>query len=215
MSVTFAKPPAGNLAVLQQGLQAVYEARGAEGGLAPAAAMRPHPVYELGLQELAEGRGMAAARLVAWRYLLVANNQITEAAELYPDSRGRRSQFGAVTTGFAAGAENALALVDQLPAIQEGDYEIRALRIPALYVMAFWLKDNRDTHDLLIVLPPAFPPMQALHPYTTAEFVSLLRPLAAEKLRQERAVEPGDGEAPAGSPPPGKKKGKGGTTGRK
>ena len=191
MPLTFAKPPAGSEKILQQGLRAVHAARsaGAEGGKGPAAPapdafMRPHPVYELGLEELAAGKGLGAARLVAWRYLLVADNRITEAAELYPDAHGR-SQFGAVTTGFAAGAEHALTLLEQTPETQQRDYEVRALRVPALYVMAFWLKDKQGGEDRLIVLPPAFPPVQALRPYAPKELLGLLRPLAEEKLRLE------------------------------
>jgi hypothetical protein len=196
MPLTFAKPPAGSDEALQEGLQAVAGARqaGAEGGkrlapAAPTAALRPHPVYELGLEDLAAGKGLEAARLVAWRYLLVADDRITEAAELYPVGRGR-PQFGAVTTGFAAGAEHALTLMEQLPEAREGDYEVRALRVPALYVMAFWLKAKQGGEDRLIVLPPAFPPVQALRPYTAKEFLGLLRPLAEEKLRLELGSTP-------------------------
>jgi hypothetical protein len=217
MPLTFAKPPAGSDEALQEGLRAVEEARqaGAEGGKrpaarAPASVLRPHPVYELGLNELAAGEGLGAARLVAWRYLLVADDQITEAAELYPDARGR-PQFGAVTTGFAAGAGAALTLIEQVPEIERGDYEVRALRVPALYVMAFWLKDKQGGADRLIVLPPAFPPVQALRPYAPKEFLGLLRPLAEEKLRLEWGSTPDYYRQPAGPVASGPKKdGRGG-----
>jgi hypothetical protein len=211
MPLTFAKPPAGSDEALQEGLRAVEAARkaGAEGGQrlaarAPASVMRPHPVYELGLNELAAGEGLGAARLVAWRYLLVANDQITEAAELYPAPRGR-TQFGAVTTGFAAGAGPALTLLEQLPEAGQGDYEVRALRVPALYLMAFWLKGKQGGEDRLIVLPPAFPPVQALRPYSPKELLGLLRPLAEEKLRLEWDQTPDyyrPPQAPAASGPP-------------
>lgn len=210
MPLTFAEPPRDGLTVLNRGLQAVQEARaaGAEGGLelaaeAPVSAMRPHPVYELGLEDLAAGRGLEAARLVAWRYPLVVNNQIREAAELYPSADGRRSRFGAVTTGYVSGSEHALALIDRLPEVQQGEYEIRGLSVPALYVMAFWLKDQRGGQDRLVILPPAFDPLQALRVMTTAEFLGLLHPLAADKLRAERNVTPA-GPAKAGR----KKKGR-------
>jgi hypothetical protein len=196
MSLTFAEPPVGSDEVLKKGLRAVQEARkgGPEGGkrlAAPASVsfMRPHPVYELGLKQLAAGEGMGAAWLVAWRYLLVVNDQITEAAELYPDARGR-PRFGGVTTGFAADAGPALGLVEQLPEAQQREYELRGLRVPALYVMAFWLKDKQGGKDRLIVLPPAFPPVQALKPYAPKEMLGLLRPLAVEKLRLELGSTP-------------------------
>jgi hypothetical protein len=127
---------------------------------------------------------MGAAWLVAWRYLLVVNEQITEAAELYPDARGR-PRFGAVTTGFAAEAGPATALVEQLPEVRQREYELRGLRVPALYVMAFWLKDKQGGKDRLIVLPPVFPPVQALMPYSEKDFLGLLQSLAEEKIRLE------------------------------
>jgi hypothetical protein len=151
--------------------------------------MRPHPVYELGLNDLAAGKGLGAARLVAWRYLLAANNQLRQAAEIVEDPRGG-SQFGALTTGFVAGAEEAFRIAEQLPEVQRGAYEIRALRIPSLYVMALWLKDLQGNQDRFIVMPPAFPPVQPLRPYAASDLLTVLQRLAAHKAPLERQVTP-------------------------
>jgi hypothetical protein len=197
MPVTFASPPSDGLSALQQGLQAIRSAQeldprgGAALAVPPApSAMRPHPVYELGLDDLAAGKGMEAARLVAWRYLLVANNQIRQAAEVVHDPRGGGSQFGALTTGFVTGAEEAFRLVDQMPEVQQRTYEVRALRVPSLYVMALWLKDLQGDQDRFVVLPPAFAPVQALRPYTTSDLLAILQQLAKHKLPLEKQVTP-------------------------
>jgi hypothetical protein len=198
MSVTFPTPPSDGLATLQQGLQAVQTAqkldpRGGTSTLAVssnAMTMRPHPVYELGLNDLAAGKGIEAARPVAWRYLLVANNQAQHAAEIIPNPRGGGSQFGALTTGFATGEEEALRVAGNLPEVQQRAYEVRALRAPALYVMAVWLKDLHGDEDRFIVMPPAFSPIQALSPYTTADLISVLQQLAGQKAPQEKSVTP-------------------------
>jgi hypothetical protein len=151
--------------------------------------MKPHPIYNLGLDDLAASKGMEAARLVAWRYLLIAHRQIRQAAEILPDPRGG-SRFGGLTTGFVAGAEEAFRLIDQMPEVQQRTYEIRALQVPSLNVMALWLKDLQGTQDRFIVLPPAFAPVQALRPYTTSDLLALLHQLAAQKAPLEQRVTP-------------------------
>jgi len=198
MPVTFPSPPSDGSAALQRGLEAIrtgrqLDPRGGAAALAVspnASAMRPYPVYELGLDDLAAGRGIDAARPVAWRYLLVSNGRARQAAEIVPDRGGGGSQFGALTTGFVAGEEEALRLAEQLPEIKQGTYEIRALRVPALYVMALWLKDVQGDDDRFIVMPPAFPPVQALHAYATRDLLGVLHPMAKQKAPLERRVTP-------------------------
>jgi hypothetical protein len=198
MSVTFPSPPSDGLATLERGLRAIRTAQQLDprGGAAAlvvspnSSALRPHPVYELGLDDLAAGKGIEAARPVAWRYLLVSNGQARQAAEVIPDPRGGGSQFGALTTGFVAGEEEALRVADQLPEIKQGTYEIRALRAPALYVMALWLKDVDGDDDRFIVMPPAFPPVQSLYAYPTSDLLAVLHQVAQQKAPMERNVTP-------------------------
>lgn len=158
--------------------------------VAPApVAMQPHPVYELGLEDLAANKGLEAARLVAWRYLLVANDEVRQAAEILASPAGG-SRFGMLTTGFAAAAESAFVLVEQLPELRQGTYEIRALRVPALYVIALWLKDMQGEQDRFIVLPPAFAPLHPLRAYTAAELLRVLQEQAVKKAPIEQDVTP-------------------------
>jgi hypothetical protein len=196
MPLTFPSPPRDALATLKQGLQAVRSAQildprgGAVLAVPPAPTVTPpYPVYELSLDDLVAGRGLEAARLVAWRYLLVTNQKAQQAAEIFP-AAGGGSRFGALTTGFVAAEEQAVTLADQLPEVQQGTYEIRSLRVPALYVVAIWLKDQQGDEDRFLVLPPAFPPLQTFHPYPAADLVSLLQRAAAQKAALERAVTP-------------------------
>ena len=197
MSVTFPSPPGDSFTALQQGLRAIKGAqlrgKGPLGQMAIAAnpsAMKPHPIYEIGLDDLAAGKEIASARPVAWRYLLIAGNQVHQAAEIIPDPLSGGSRFGALTTGYVAGEEEALKLADKLPEISQGAYEIRSLRVPALYVMALWLKDLHGDKDRFIVMPPAFPPVQALQPYSTSDLFALLHKAAAKKAPLEKRVAP-------------------------
>jgi hypothetical protein len=152
--------------------------------------MKPHPVYELGLDDLAEGKGLEAARLVAWRYLLIDNNQVRQAAEITEDPRSGGSQFNALTSGFAAGAEQAFGLAERLPEVQKTAYEVRSLRVPALYVMALWLRDSHGGEDRFIVLPPTFPPFPPLQPYKGSDLLALLHQQAARKAPLEKQATP-------------------------
>jgi hypothetical protein len=197
MSLTFATPPPDGLAALKQGLEMIRAAQQLDPNgardLALAATQsvtRPFPVYELGLDDLASGKGLEAAFLVAWRYLLAANDQIHQAAEIFPDPQSGGSRFGFLTTGYVQGVEEAFRLAEQLPAVGKNPYEIRVLRAPALYVVALWLKDLQGDEDRFIVIPPAFAPVQVLHPYSTEELLALLHPLAAHKAPLERQVAP-------------------------
>jgi hypothetical protein len=196
MPLTFPAPPSDAGQVLQQGLHAIQQAQRLDprGGatLAVEAApvvMRPHPVYELGLDDLAAGKGLDAARLVAWRYLLVKGNQVHQAAEVFAAPQGG-SRFGSLTTGFAAGAEQGFAVAEKLPEVQNHSYEIRALRAPALSLMAVWLKDKQGTEDRFIVLPPILPPLRPLVPYSGSDLLAILQKLAAEKAPLEAKVTP-------------------------
>lgn len=198
MSVAFVSPPHDGFSTLQQGRQAIRAAQQLDphGGMALAlpsvtSAMRPIPVYEWGLDSLAAGKGLETARLVAWRYLLVANNRVHHAAEIYPDAQGSgNTRFGALTTGFVGGEEDALQVVDRMPEAQQGNYELRAVRVPALYVMALWLKDLLGERDRFVVMPPVFAPVPALQPLKAADLLSLLQQLAAQKMPLEQSVTP-------------------------
>src|SRR5262249_43555741 len=102
-----------------------------------------------------------------------------QAAEILSDPGKGGSQFGSLTTGFAAGAERGFETAEHLPEVQQHTYEIRALRVPALYLMTLWLKDQQGQQDRFIVLPPAFPPLQPLVAYSAFDLLAILHRLAA------------------------------------
>jgi hypothetical protein len=198
MALKFAPPPAGGNDVVRDGLAAVHQAQqaGAPGGAAMAVPsapnlMEPFPVYELGLDQLAAGKGLDASRLVAWRYLLVdaQRQHVAQAAEITPASGGA-SQFSAITTGYAAKSEEAFRIAESLPQLDQHEFELRALRVPALYVMAVWLKDQDGDDDLFVVIPPAFPPLQPYQVYERKDLLRLLHQAARTKEPLEKAVVP-------------------------
>jgi hypothetical protein len=199
VSLTFASPPSNAQTALTHGL-AMVRARqqlnplGGNAWTVPLAptAMKPHPVYSLGLDDLAAGKGLEAAKPVAWRYLLIENNQVRQAAEVLADASGGAATFGSVSCGHIAGLEQAFTLIEQIADVQQWPYEVRALRVPALYVMALWLHDTdpAGAADHFVPLPPAFAPLRAGQDYVAADFLILLQDMAKKKAPLDRRVAP-------------------------
>lgn len=195
MPLQFATPPADSNQALTRGLQQVAQA--ASGGMLGGASaltagsskkLEPHQVFELSLSDLAAQRGFEAARPVSWRYLIVSNQRVVQAAEVLSSPQGGASQFGALTTGHTRGVEDAFHQAEQLPEVQRGPYEIRALRVPALYVMAIWLKDLQGTADRFLLLPPVFEPFKTRVVYDRGDLLAVMHRVAAQRMAQEQKL---------------------------
>ena len=103
-----------------------------------------------------------------------------------------------------------------------GNYEVRMLRVPALYVVALWLKDLDGDDDLIVPLVPAPAFLEAGRAYREAEFLDTLEAPRASgststtRLRAEKPIPsssrtrpttPGAGEARPGATSPGRSTG--------
>jgi len=143
----------------------------------------PHPVYIATLDDLAKGKLLADARQTGWRYLLVHGDAAVGEAELSTESRGSKAaksaktkepQFLGLTHGPFTGATiDALHAAESLPQIAKADYELRLLKVPAVYLVALWLHGGND--DILIPMdqPPAG--LKKNKPYTEAGIIRALR----------------------------------------
>lgn len=149
----------------------------------------PHRVYLLRLDDLASGKGLASARPVSWRYLIMEGGQAVASAEVNHDEQGGRHQFAHLNQGvFNAGTLEAIQAAEADPGLAAGSYELRMLRIPALYVVALWLKDTHarkssiaHENDVLIPIAPTSPLLTAGKPYSPAEMLDTLRESARQK----------------------------------
>ena len=141
----------------------------------------PHPVYYAPLDALADGKLLAAATQASWRYLLVQDDAAVAEAEL---SVGRRRgakgvgakplEFLGLTHGpFTAATVESLGAAERLPQVEAADYELRLLKVPAVYLAALWLHGAKD--DILI--PMGNPPggLKKNKPYTEAAVIKALR----------------------------------------
>ena len=140
----------------------------------------PHDVYTLGLDALAEGTGLEAAKPVGRRVLIMRAQEPVATAELDdPDGAGGLT---ATEGPFTEATARAISEVESWPVVVEGDYELRVLRLPALYFMALWLKDRRDGDDLIVPLDPAPVGIEAGRSYDEEELLGVLRDRARSRL---------------------------------
>jgi hypothetical protein len=142
----------------------------------------PHKVYNLGLKDIAGGKGIEAAHFVSWRYLISQGARGTAAAEVNCDEK-QKNQFSQLNQGaFAGGTLEEIRRVVDDPEFEKGSYELRVLRVPALYVIALWLADQQNHNDALIPIPPTNEALKPSQVYTPKQFIAVLRQPAQQKL---------------------------------
>jgi hypothetical protein len=176
-------PPAGVPDKVKSKLQAF-----AEGGKFSTKALRgahkdrldlstPHQVFTMGLEDITSGGGLDNAQPVGWRYLVEEGGQLLASAETThgPDGTHEVSQFN--EGPFVAETDKAVKAVRKLPQLAAAGFELRLLRIPALYVMALWL--HGPATDLLVPLAPS-PIRKEGKPTPAAEFFADLSELAGQ-----------------------------------
>ncbi len=131
-----------------------------------------HQVFTATATDVQNKRVLANAQSSSWRD--VAGPSAAEVA-----SRNGEYVIISINEGpFVESIVDALDRAKQLP----GDYELRLLTIPSLYVVALWL---RGETDVLIPMEPAPTGLNANEPYDEASFTEALRPLA-----ERRSTEP-------------------------
>jgi len=196
MGLSFASAPQDGKAVAIKGLRDLSGTSKAGGmaaamGGAPLDVMDGYPVYDIGLKDLAGGKGLGPARLAAWRFQFVQGQNVLPAAEvLAPPPGGGSSKFASLSTGHTEKMIEVLRQAESVPDVVNGKYEFRCLRVPALYVTAVWMKDLQDADDLFLLVPPTFPPFREQHVYHAGDLLQLLQAAASQKVAQERKLTP-------------------------
>lgn len=144
----------------------------------------PHPMYNLGLSDIKGRNALGKAKLTAWRYMVLEGGKAiatAEAVRMTPRSKPvfSHTNEGPFVTSTAAGIEAA----ERLPEVKAGQYELAVLRVPALFVMALWLKDvsAKKSGDILVVLEPAPPGLTAGKRMTAEEFTEALAAMKATR----------------------------------
>ncbi|MFE6776912.1 hypothetical protein [Streptomyces sp. NPDC057702] len=137
---------------------------------------RPRELYQLGRAELLGDAGLAAARPVLWRYVVELGDEDVALADTQPEPDGTHV-LGQVNYGpFVAGIAQALRVAEG--AEREVDAESRLLHVPALHLIAVWLRATTG-EDRLIPADPAPEGIDAGRLYRADTLLPTLTTLAA------------------------------------
>jgi hypothetical protein len=190
MSITPSVPPPDAISNLESGLGQIRTAPG--GQPAAFAGMLssvdephwadglPHQAFNLGLDAITAGKGLEGAKPVGWRFLLGQPSQDPAVAAEVEGSLGQHNFSGLNRGPFVAQTLKAMRLAENDPRVSDGDFEPRFLRVPALYVVALWLKERNSGNDLVIPLEPAPPNLAPGRIYTGLEFTHELETQARQ-----------------------------------
>jgi hypothetical protein len=157
-------------------------------------------VYQLDVADIQQGKDLDSARRVGWRFLILDGEKTVAAVELI-DFFGRL-EFSQLEEGpFAEATREALRLVENTVAVENGDFEFRLLRAPGVYVVAVWLKDLRRNNDIFVPLAPTRGSSGiagASRIQNKSEFLAALKPLA-DRVTSNPAP-PGGPSTPSNDP---------------
>jgi hypothetical protein len=139
------------------------------------ALVAPHRMYSLQLDSI-PAKGLQAAKPSGWRFLIADRERVVASAELADDS----GNAPLINSGpYVSSTAAAIDELERLPEIADGDYELRILKVPGLYVVAAWLVGERS---VVVPLAPAPSFLEAGKPYSEAEFLAALAAPARKVL---------------------------------
>jgi hypothetical protein len=151
---------------------------------------KPHPIYVVGLRDMASAGGLSKASLIGWRYLSVSGNERRFAVEVHQDPHGSGHRFAGLSHGPAV--EALINVVEQVRIHQQnnsGVFTLSTLSIPTLDISAVWLRAQNGSDDLVDLVPPAPSYLTAWpHVYTGAQFENAVRDEAARNVQIHATV---------------------------
>jgi hypothetical protein len=177
------QPPPPQAAVLGQNMAAALILPEVEGEPVALAAglhvARPQPIYTSTIDALLENRLLSDARLTGWQYVLVLNGEadgVAEVAGTKGEPAGPLSFASMYAREYARAVADTIAHAEAIP----GDYALRMLRVPSLYLFAVWLRSG-FTGDLLLPVPPAPNRLEEEPLFTEQALTTALRAFAMRR----------------------------------
>jgi hypothetical protein len=151
----------------------------------------PHQVFSVSLEALtAEKPLIDAADFTGWRVLVEEDQAVVAAAEVgRSDGHGGQTDATINRGTFAHSMVEALRAAEQDKRIASARFEVRLLRVVALYVVAVWLHSSEPDSDLFVPLSPAPAPLSAGATYPTLEFQKDLADMANRMLSAYQTAE--------------------------
>jgi len=127
------------------------------------ALVAPHRVYTLGLDAVL-GKGLEEAASAGWRYLVADRDRIVASTEMAGESGESPMLNGGP---YVAATATAIDELERIPEVARGEWELRLLKVPALYIVAAWLVGERQ---LVVPMAPVPSYLEAGRAYSPEEF---------------------------------------------
>ena len=185
-------PPKGTEKLLEAAVsELVGHGAIAHGARARPAVSMPLRIHNLGADAIASGKGLSAAQSTGWISTLTSNGEVRGTIELVPRRAARKGaaapdglRFGGYTTGALQRAlAGAIETVEK--SAGRNEIQIAVLRVPALYLLALWLKDSGG--DRLVPIAPCPPSLKAGESYPAERALAALAPAAKAVLEGDDA----------------------------
>lgn len=146
----------------------------------------PHPIYTMSLADLLQRRSIDDVGdndITGWRYLVQNQERTVASVELAVDPETAQLRFSQIQSeAVAESTEATIGAAQESDVVRGGSFEIRLLRVPALYTVALWLgnPDGQPGNDLMVPLAPAPSGLEANRVYPASEFLEILYQKAQE-----------------------------------
>jgi len=135
------------------------------------------PVYHLGLDDLKQKKDITSATQRSWRYLVKHEDKVIATADAV--EQNGKTVFSHVNEGpLVSGVVAALNKAENLDELQSGDFEVRLLMVPALYVAALWFVDQVGGQDRVMPIEPTSSPLRANELISISDLMDVLWELA-------------------------------------
>jgi hypothetical protein len=140
------------------------------------------PVYHLGLSDIVGDSDIKSSVQTGWRYILKQDDEVLAHAETIIDPNGKHLFAGTNEGPLIEGTTKAIKAVEGQKEIIKGNFEVRLLFIPAIYVAALWLTDKEGKVDFAVPIEPTPAPLTPNKLITLKELLSIVQDKAKSAL---------------------------------
>lgn len=144
----------------------------------------PHPCYTASLEALAAGISSSDLKLTGWRYLLSLDESF---ASIEVHLKDDVHNLGEINFGpFPQVTNKILSDEKRLDLLGDNDYELRSLRIPALFTFVLWFHGKTN---LFHALEPVHQSLNTDGFYKEEEFFQTLQKMADEQIKINKQLD--------------------------